>query len=105
MSKRKITVSSLPLIKHFIDGFKSGLKPQRYVGLPSEPAYLKPIRRYAFLHESGANGLIMGIFWVTPQGCEQRPCYKLAYPDGLVDYVPVSDVQAGLYKIVESEDE
>ncbi|NFH40812.1 hypothetical protein [Clostridium sporogenes] len=65
------------------------------------PSYLKPISTNAFKHGSGLNGKIIGLEYVTPVGLDKRLCYKVQWYD-IEDYVPVSDVEEGIYKIVET---
>lgn len=71
--------------------------------------YLKPIHPDAYRHnikiggrEFEVEGIITGLFNIKPDGFDNlRICYEVTYLDGFVDYVPVSDVEDGSYKIIE----
>lgn len=67
--------------------------------------YLKPIHPAAYRHIiSGQEicGAITGLYNVRPDDSEKvRLCYEVTYLDNFVDYIPVSDVEDGSYKIIE----
>lgn len=42
----------------------------------------------------GEVGVIETVTIVTPEGCSPRPCLQVKYADGVVDFVPLSDVGA-----------
>jgi len=42
---------------------------------------------------SGVFGKLIGVYSVTPIDCEQRMCYAVLYEDGVIDYIPVCDVE------------
>lgn len=65
------------------------------------PSYLKSISINAFKHPDNLNGKIVGIEYVTPKGLDKRLCYKVQWWD-IEDYIPVSDVEKGIYKIVDT---
>lgn len=67
--------------------------------MKTKKAYLESISVNAFHPSNDINGEIVGLVWVTPQGYDERLCYKVDYLDRY-DYVAVSDVQEGLYRIV-----
>lgn len=60
-------------------------------------AYLKTITLNGFNYGK-ANGIIERVVILSVCG-KERPCYEVYY-DKQVDYVPVSDVNEGLYQIV-----
>lgn len=51
---------------------------------------------------SGERAFIIGVSMVTPDGLAERLCYHVIYDDGKTDFVPVSMVADGSYRI-ESE--
>jgi hypothetical protein len=77
--------------------------------------YLKPIHPYAYRHkvkiegrEFEVMGIITGLYNIKPDNYDNngndldfRICYEVTYLDGFVDYVPVSDVENGSWKIIE----
>ncbi|EKS4345101.1 hypothetical protein QB607_003105 [Clostridium botulinum] len=65
------------------------------------PSYLKPISINAFRHHDNLNGKIIGLEYVTPVGLNKRLCYKIQWYD-MEDYVRVSDVEEGIYEIVDT---
>lgn len=69
--------------------------------MKTKPSYIKPISINAFHHHDGINGLIVGVEFVTPTGLNKRLCYKVDYLD-MYDYIPLSEVADGIYKIVDS---
>ncbi|HCL4447173.1 TPA: hypothetical protein N2D16_002778 [Clostridium botulinum] len=69
--------------------------------MKTSPSYLKSISANAFKHPDNLNGKITGLEYVTPAGLDKRLCYKIQWYD-IEDYVPVSDVEKGIYKIVDT---
>ena len=68
-----------------------------------EDAFLIAIHTYAYrtmAFEDGGISKIVGVVFCTPPGHEQRLCYKIEFDDGDIDYVPVSDIVKGHYKII-----
>jgi len=63
---------------------------------------LIPIHQCTYKHRYYENdGEITGVFNVKPkEDLDYRICYEIKYPDGFIDYVPVTDVQNGNYKII-----
>ncbi|MEN7436453.1 hypothetical protein AAGV27_15005 [Bacillus velezensis] len=46
-------------------------------------------------------GIIIGFVGYKPENHESRLCYKIRFEsDGMIDYVPVSDVELGHYKLI-----
>jgi hypothetical protein len=67
-------------------------------------AYLKPIHPYAYRSPAGV-GQVIGVVICTPDGnSDPRPCVQVMYPDGLVDYTPLSEIENGNYKICSYEE-
>lgn len=69
--------------------------------MKTSPSYLKPISINAFRHHDNLNGKIIGLEYVTPVGLNKRLCYKIQWYD-MEDYVRVSDVEEGIYEIVDT---
>jgi hypothetical protein len=66
--------------------------------------YLKPIHVDAYRHKVKGYevvGIITGLFNIKPDNYDFRICYEVTYLDGFVDYIPVSEVENGIYKIIE----
>ncbi|OBZ15857.1 hypothetical protein A8L34_27820 [Bacillus sp. FJAT-27264] len=62
-------------------------------------SYLHPIHSYAYNPTKGVPA-ITGLVYVIPEPTlPSRLCYEVTYSDGEVDYVAVSDVEQGSYKI------
>lgn len=45
---------------------------------------------------------IIGVEFVTPEGLQPRPCYKIRYEDGVEDAVPIAD--ANSFTIVSADE-
>ena len=43
---------------------------------------------------------IIGVVMVTPEGLKERPCFEVLYQDGFINYIAMSDVEEGNYKII-----
>jgi hypothetical protein len=67
-------------------------------------SFLKPISPDSFRHKSCINGEIVGTFLITPKDSPERLCYKILWYD-MVDYVPVSEVEAGNFIVVSKSDD
>lgn len=50
-------------------------------------AYYLPKHPYSF--RRGQPAEIIEVRIVTPSNGESRPCYKLKWPDGMIDYSPI----------------
>jgi len=63
---------------------------------------LIPIHPYAYRHKNYENdGEITGTINIKfDNKLEGRNCYEVTYPDGFVDYVQISDIDDGNYKII-----
>lgn len=61
-----------------------------------EPIYFVGTHHWSFRPNKPAE--ITGVIMVTPDGLPPRACFSLRYPDGQVDYHPISDASA--YKLV-----
>lgn len=68
-------------------------------------AYLKPIHINAYRHRSGKYGLITGFYLIVPDKGMERPCLSVVFEDGEIDYVPLSEVNNGVFRICESSNE
>lgn len=66
--------------------------------------YLQPIHPYAYRRDDGELPLVLSVVMYEPDGnLDKRVCYKVKYlNDGFTDYVPISEVENGNYKLVES---
>ncbi len=58
----------------------------------------------AYRNKSGL-GRIVGMYVVAPGKFAPRTCYKVEYPDGVTDFIPVSDFEDGSYRFVVIDDE
>jgi hypothetical protein len=67
-----------------------------------ENMYLFGVHKYAF--RCGTFSAIMGVKMCTPPNSTPRLCYQLMFPDSYVDYVPVSEVEAGHYTVYTETD-
>ena len=64
-------------------------------------AYYVGTSRYSFRRDQPAK--IVGVIMAQPSPTATwRPCFKVKYPDGKIDYCPVSETSA--YRIVRSAD-
>jgi hypothetical protein len=71
--------------------------------------FLKAIHPDAYHHKISErlieNGRISGLYRVIPDGSksiyESRLCYKIRFTDGLIDYVPLCDIENGNFEIVD----
>ena len=63
-------------------------------------AYIKPIYNKSYNH-TGVNGEIIGVKYVNISGI-QTLCYEVDFLD-LIDYIPFSDIESGMYKIVDNK--
>ncbi len=64
-------------------------------------AYLVNVHRHSF--RPGEPAKIVGVFIVTPPGTNiPRPCFRVRFRDGKVDYVPVSGTAN--FRIISEED-
>ncbi len=61
-------------------------------------AYLKTNSRYSY--RDGEVAKITGIFLITPEKHDSRPCFQLEFSDGDIDYMPIND-DAANYEIIE----
>lgn len=50
-------------------------------------------------YRRGERAKVIGANMVTPEGLSPRVAYHVKFDDGAQDYIPVSDVQEGLYEI------
>ena len=64
--------------------------------------YIIPVHPDSYRHKGYENqGEIIGVHNVMPNlSSDFRICYVIIYPDGFEDYVPISEVECGNYKIV-----
>lgn len=67
----------------------------------TKKAYLKSISVNNLHDSNDINGEIVGLVWVTSESYSERLCYKVDYLDRY-DYIAISDVQEGLYQIVDT---
>jgi hypothetical protein len=56
---------------------------------------------YAF--RPGEPAFIIGAAMVTPEGLPERLCYHVIFDDGKTDFIPVSSVADGAYRVVAEE--
>ncbi|RPK20923.1 hypothetical protein EH2_00216 [Bacillus subtilis] len=62
--------------------------------------FINPISCYAHRRKDEL-GIIIGFVGYKPKNHESRICYKVRFEsDGMIDYVPVSDVELGHYKLI-----
>lgn len=61
--------------------------------------YLKPIHQYAY-RKLGRLPKVINLVSFKPAIHEERPCVKIQYNDGEIDYVPLKDITNGNYEIV-----
>ena len=62
-------------------------------------AYIKPMYHKSRNH-TGVNGEIIGVKYINISGI-QTLCYEVDFLD-LIDYIPFSDIENGIYKIVDT---
>ena len=67
---------------------------------------LIPIHPCAYRHRNYENeGKITNVLNVKPkENLDYRICFEVTFPDNFVDYVPVSEINDGNYKIVGDND-
>lgn len=63
---------------------------------------LEPIHPYAYRREDGELPEITDILNFKPENLEARMCVEVTYKDGFKDYIPVSEIGNGCYKVVKS---
>jgi len=64
-----------------------------------ERAYLYPVYASAYRHEGKIQPAeVIDVVMYTPYGLTPRLCYEVEYADGFVDYIPLEDVQNGVYE-------
>ena len=69
----------------------------------TQKSYLVGIHRYA--GRAGEPAEILQLKWCKPNGdYDWRLAFEIEFFDGVRDYVPYSDVVAGLYKIISDVD-
>jgi hypothetical protein len=68
--------------------------------MKEQKAFLIGIHPYSF--REGEPAEIIGVSFCTPDGLEERLCYKIRYNDGKEDFVAVSDTKN--YKIINETD-
>lgn len=63
---------------------------------------LIPVHPYAYRHNGEMDGgCIVDVIMTKPENRDWRVCYVVSYDDGeFLDYVPISEVEIGNYKIV-----
>jgi hypothetical protein len=62
-------------------------------------AKLLGTNRYAY--RNGESARITGVYQVRPHlGADPRMCYQIQYDDGVIDYVPLSEVEDRKYTII-----
>jgi len=64
--------------------------------LKIEQAYI--IGRNWACFQYGVAGKIIGIRIITPDKNDPRPCFEVEYPNGAIDYIPISEAD-GAYSI------
>lgn len=67
--------------------------------------FIVGVHRYTF--RAGEIAQVIGVKMVTPSnGIEYEPrlSYQIRFPDGIIDYVPFTDVDAGNWELVTIED-
>lgn len=66
--------------------------------------YLQQTHTYAYRRDDGELPLVVSIVMYKPtENLDKRVCYKVKYlSDGFIDYVPISEIENGNYKLVES---
>lgn len=58
--------------------------------------YIVGVHRYSF--RNGEQALITGVKTIQPTDQHKaRVCYEILFADGMIDYVPVSEVENGNY--------
>jgi hypothetical protein len=69
-----------------------------------ERVKLVPVHRYSYRRPNMENdSIITGVYNCIPDGLSMRLCFQITYPDGFVDYVPISEITNGNYMVI-SED-
>lgn len=66
----------------------------------NQKAFLVGTHRYSF--QSGKPAEIIGVLFVTPEGCDARLCYHIRFENGQEDFVPVSESHH--FEIISEED-
>ncbi|MEC2153274.1 hypothetical protein P9G40_19280 [Bacillus velezensis] len=62
--------------------------------------FINPISCYTYRRKNEL-GIIIGFVGYKPENHESRLCYKVRFEsDGMIDYVPVSDVELGHYELI-----
>ncbi|MCX4184201.1 hypothetical protein K4A81_10935 [Bacillus velezensis] len=62
--------------------------------------FINPVSPYAYKRKNEL-GIVIGFVGYKPKNYESRLCYKVRFEsDGVVDYVPISDVEQGLYRLI-----
>lgn len=62
--------------------------------------FINLVSPYAYKRKNEL-GIVIGFVGYKPKNHESRLCYKVRFEsDGVVDYVPVSDVEQGLYRLI-----
>ncbi|MCY7767974.1 hypothetical protein [Bacillus inaquosorum] len=62
--------------------------------------FINPVSSYVYKRKNEL-GIVIGFVGYKPKNHESRLCYKVRYEsDGMVDYVPVSDVEQGHYRLI-----
>ncbi len=54
--------------------------------------------RYSF--RKGEKALVVEVKMLYPDNLPPRPCFVSIFDDGKIDYVPVSEVSNGNYKLI-----
>lgn len=62
--------------------------------------FLKPISINAYHRPDCDIPVITGLYHVELEGQDECLCYEVTYEDGFVDYVPLSEIEEGIYKFV-----
>lgn len=71
------------------------------ITLSERPLYLQPLNTYCFRFGK-ENPRIVGFVNFTPEGYEERPCFKVVYEsDNLIDYIPYADLGNEVWKLLD----
>lgn len=63
--------------------------------------FLQPLHPYAYIRPNCDIPLITGLVHVeTDNNKNGNVCYEVTYEDGFKDYVPITDVTDGSYRLV-----
>ncbi len=67
---------------------EAALKEQE-LSMPTKKVYYAGTSPHSF--RPGQRAEILGVFYVTPPGCQPRACFALRYADGVQDFSPIHD--------------